>query len=268
MPAAPSMAQVYEDMVVPGIFGQWSEDLVERAEVRLGDHVLDVACGTGAITRLLPARVGPTGRVVGLDVSPPMLAVARSVGTAAGLPIEWHEGDAMALPFGDAEFDAVLCQQGLQFFPDPPAGVREMRRVLRPGGRAVVSCWRSIEEDPAFGALDDAAARHLGRRVFTTRHALSDADMLRSFFTDAGFRDVTVEPRERTARIRRSPREFARLSMEGAASAVPELKGLDPPALARLLDELAGDAETILARFVRDDVVEFPQTANIARGVA
>ena len=129
------------------------------------------------------------GRVVGLDINAGMLAVARSLPPRAGLPIEWHEGSALNMPFPDAAFDLVLCQLGLQFFPDRPAALREMRRVLSPSGRLGLSVYSSIEHNPVAYALADALDRHLGPGASASRrseHALSDADKLRGLVDGGG----------------------------------------------------------------------------------
>src|SRR5262245_2757037 len=127
-----SVPENYERYLVPTIFGPWALDLVELA--RPGERVLDIACGTGIVARTAARRVGSGGKVVGVDVSAPMLDAARAAAAGEGLSIEWREGNAMTLPFSDTEFDLVLCQQGFQFFPDRSASLREMHRVLRPGG--------------------------------------------------------------------------------------------------------------------------------------
>ncbi len=136
--------------MVPTIFGPWAQDLVEVAPPRPGERVLDIACGTGIVARTAAGRVGSGGTVVGLDVSAPMLDVARGIAAGEGLSIEWREGSAMKLPFPDSAFEVVLCQQGLQFFPDRAAALREMHRVLGPGGRLALSVWRPIEGSPGF----------------------------------------------------------------------------------------------------------------------
>src|SRR5207245_11468195 len=142
--------------MVPAIFARWAADLVDLAGVRPGQRVLDVACGTGAVTRVAAERVGPTGRAVGLDLNPDMLGAARVSSPPA---IEWYEGSAVSLPFPDGAFDVVLCQQGLQFFPDRAVALGEMRRVLGSGGRLAVSVWRSIEHQPGDQPLDGALAK-------------------------------------------------------------------------------------------------------------
>src|SRR4051794_4440488 len=124
------VAEAYERVQVPAIFTGWATDLVSIADLRAGERILDVACGTGIVARLAAPRVAPAGHVVGVDVNAAMLTVARAQPQPAGAVIEWHQGDAAALPFPDAAFDVVLCQQGLQHMADRGAAVREMRRVL------------------------------------------------------------------------------------------------------------------------------------------
>ncbi len=117
-------AEVYERDLVPAMFAPWAPVLVDAAEVRPGDQVLDVACGTGVVTRLAAERVGSAGRAVGLDSNAAMLAVARSLPPVNGAAIEWYEASALRMPLPDAAFDVVLCQQGLQQFPDAPTRAR------------------------------------------------------------------------------------------------------------------------------------------------
>jgi ubiquinone/menaquinone biosynthesis C-methylase UbiE len=108
-------AELFQRYIVPRITSIWGKDLVKRARIRVGENVLDVACGTGVVTRLAAQQSG-TGRVVGLDLNADMLRVAGGIAHADGTPIEWCEGSALALPFEDGTFNVVLCQLGLQFF--------------------------------------------------------------------------------------------------------------------------------------------------------
>src|SRR5262249_46338280 len=134
-------AEFYE-RYVRLIMEPWVRCLVDVAALRPAEHALDVACGTGFVARLAADRVAPDGRVVGIDLNAGMIERARKASTAArGTTIEWRTGDAIALPFENAAFDVVLCQQGVQFFPDRVKGLREMRRVLRPGGRLAFTVW-------------------------------------------------------------------------------------------------------------------------------
>jgi ubiquinone/menaquinone biosynthesis C-methylase UbiE len=157
-----SVPENYERYLVPSIFGPWAEDLVEMAALRLGERVLDIACGTGIVARTAARKFDGSGSVVGLDLSAPMLAAARAAAAAEGLAVEWLEGSAVKLPLADAAFDVAFCQQGLQFFPDRVSALREMYRVLTPGGRLVLSAWGPIERSPGFAVLAEALTRHIG----------------------------------------------------------------------------------------------------------
>ena len=152
-------AENYERFFVPAIGAPLARELMETAELRPGERVLDVACGTGGVTRLAATRGGPGGSVAGLDVNPGMLAVARSV-TPANAQVQWHEASAEAMPLPDESFDVVLCQLGLQFVPDESAALREMRRGLVPGGRLIMSL--PGEMPPLYIVARQALERHFG----------------------------------------------------------------------------------------------------------
>src|SRR5690349_293071 len=138
--------RAYDD-ILARLFTPFAHDLIERLAPEPGSTVLDVASGPGTVTHLLAARVGPTGRVVATDISPAMLAIGSAKPVPDGsAPIEWVESGASPVPLPDAEFDAITCQQGLQFFPDKTAALVEMRRMLKPGGRAAIAAWTWIDE--------------------------------------------------------------------------------------------------------------------------
>lgn len=190
---AGSAPENYERYFVPAIGAPLAAALVDVAAPQPGERVLDVACGTGVVTRLVAERVGSTGAVAGLDANPGMLAVARSV-QASGAPIEWHESSAEKLPLSDDGFDLVTCQMGLQFFPDKAAALREQRRVLAPGGRVVLNLPGPTP--PLFQAFADALASHVGPQAADFVHvvfSLHDAGEIRALMTKAGFQDVRVE---------------------------------------------------------------------------
>jgi len=119
-----------------------------------GDNVLDVACGTGFATRAAARVVGESGSVVGTDLNAGMLTMARTV-PFEGIDISWRQAFALDLPYADGESDAVLCSQGVQFFPNPSSGLPEMARVLRSGGRMAVTMWDELEQNPFFAAEVD-----------------------------------------------------------------------------------------------------------------
>lgn len=184
-------AENYERHFVPAIAAPLAHELVEVARLRRGERVLDVACGTGIVARLAAEQVGSDGYVAGVDVNPGMLDVARSATLEA--EIEWREGNAEVLPVADRSVDVVLCQMGLQFVEQKAAALREMHRVLIPGGRVLVNVPGPTPVP--FVILEQALARHLGpeaaafvRVVFS----LHDPAELRNLIESAGFDDVVA----------------------------------------------------------------------------
>ena len=186
-----SAPELYERYLVPAITSIWASDQIDRANPQPTDHILDVACGTGAVTRLASQRV-INGRVVGLDFNAGMLGVARSIPTS-GAPIEWIEGSALSLPFADQSFDLVLCQLGLQFFPDRPLALHEMHRVLRPQGRVALSVYSPIERTPAAHAFVLALDGHLGpeaSKIKRAEHLFSSPQEVAGLLAEADFVQV------------------------------------------------------------------------------
>jgi ubiquinone/menaquinone biosynthesis C-methylase UbiE len=186
-------AELYERYVARYILGPWTASLVDSARVTVGERVLDVACGTGVVARMAAQRVGPTGRIVAIDLNPGMIAVAQSLPAPVGAPIEWLARSALDLRLEDASFDVVLCQQGLQFFPDKAQALREMRRVLGPGGRLALSVWNNI------GLYNSAVGEALGRFVddetaarFCASRQAPAREELERLAKEAGFSEVAV----------------------------------------------------------------------------
>jgi ubiquinone/menaquinone biosynthesis C-methylase UbiE len=260
-----SSAELYERYLVPTVTLPWARELVARVGLRPGDRVLDVACGTGVVARLAASAVGAGGRVAALDVNSGMLAVGRSLQPPEGATIEWYEGSADALPFDDGEFDVVLCQLGLQFFPDRPAALREMRRVLAPGGRLGASVYTSIERNPAAQALADAVDRHLGdgaSRAKRSEHSLADSEALRQLFVAAGFAGVRIDTVMQTMRFA-SVDEW--VGIQFAATPLAQLiAGRDPVQRERIVGRVSAGVSQALAASANDDPFTFPQEVHIA----
>ena len=193
---AAAAAQAYQDYN-PLIMAPFVEAVIARVGIRPGDAVLDLACGTGLVTRRAAMQAGAEGRVVGLDLNPGMLAVARSLGDPTGAsvaPIEWREGSALALPCADGEFDVVLCQQGIQFFPDLGLAASEMARVAAPGARLAVSFWAELGEQTYFQVQIAGLRRRLGPAVDGLAGAFRlDPMLVCDALTAAGFEDATAE---------------------------------------------------------------------------
>lgn len=203
-----SAPENYELFFVPAIGAPLAADLVDCAALRPGERVLDVACGTGVVARLAAERVGAAETVAGVDINPGMLAVARSVTTASETAIEWYEAAAEALPFPNEAFDVVLCQLSLQFFQNRLGALREMRRVLTPGGRVIINVPGAIA--PLFVVMAEALARHINPELAGfVRHVFSlhDVDELQRLMSSAGFREVRTQANAKTLRLP-PPKEF------------------------------------------------------------
>jgi ubiquinone/menaquinone biosynthesis C-methylase UbiE len=181
-------ADVYERVLVPAVFEEWVPRMLAAGKVALGDRVLDVACGTGVVARGALSVVGSAGRVVGLDLTEAMLAVAARLDPE----VEWQLGDAMDLPFGDETFDVVLSQAGLMFFPDRLVALREMRRVLRRGGRLAVQVWGAAAAQTAFADIVERRADKTVADRYRAPWSLPDPDELEADVAAAGFADVEV----------------------------------------------------------------------------
>jgi SAM-dependent methyltransferase len=249
-------AESYERVFVPATFAPWARDLVATGALRAGERVLDVACGTGVVARHAAPLVGADGRVVGVDVSPTMLAVARARSAPPGAAIEWRDGDAAALPFSDGAFDAVLCQHGLQFMADRPRALREMRRALRTDGRLALSVWRS---SAGVEVIWTAVARHLGAATAAAHRqafALADRDALAALLDAAGFRSVEIATRSLPARFP-SAHLLVEHQLAGAFAATLHALGAEQRAA------LLADARAALAPYATPDGLVFLQEAHV-----
>lgn len=236
-------AEAYEAAFVPAFFAQWAPRLLDAAGVGNGQCVLDVACGTGIVARGAADRVGSSGEVVGLDLSDAMLAVARRIRPG----LVWRQSDAAAMPFGDDEFDVVLCQMALMFLPDPTEALREMRRVVRPTGTVAVLVPGALSANRPYELFVDIVTRHAGpdaRRLVTTYFTHGDGDRLAGLFIDAGLRvaAVTQPTGEFTMG---SIDEFVTIEIDST----PLGDRLDPGARERILADCRG----ALARWVAAD---------------
>ena len=225
--------------------------------------MLDVATGTGVVARLAARRVAPGGTVTGLDLNAGMLEVARRLPLPPGLTIDWREGSAVDLPFTDGAFDVVLCQQGVQFFPDRPKALGEMRRVLISAGRVAVSVWTG--PSPYIAALSEGLERYVGAEAAISgaaAHSLGDADELCDLLRGAGFRDVVVHHVRMTLRLP-APEEFVLRHL----SAVPA---------AGLVAAVGNEARAALVAHVKDATRPYvdgyglavPYEVNVATGNA
>jgi ubiquinone/menaquinone biosynthesis C-methylase UbiE len=253
-----SAAQMYEKYATL-FMGQFVPALLEIAELQPGERVLDLACGTGVVARPAAAKVGETGQVTGLDINAGMLAAARAMPSESGAAINWVEGSATAMSLPNASFDVILCQQGLQFFPDQDAALREMLRVLAPGGRVALSVWKS--PSPYNDAVGEALERFTNAEIATKYRAsrvVPNAETLHQMIVRAGFRSVEVHPR--TVIIHQPGIEafvLGHLSGGPVASAIAAMGDKGRAAFAR-------QVKTALRGYEEDDGVAYPDEVNIA----
>ncbi|PRH84133.1 SAM-dependent methyltransferase [Labrys okinawensis] len=198
-----SIPENYDRYMVPLIFEPFAADLARRAASLSPVAVLEMAAGTGAVTRILAPKLSPDARYAVTDLNQPMLDYAASR-QAPDSRISWHRADAQALPFEDAAFDLVCCQFGAMFFPDRPQAYREARRVLKPGGHFLFNVWDRIEEnifaDEVTKALAEMFPDDPPRFLARTPHGYHDTGLIRSDLEDAGFSRVLIETRAEQSR--------------------------------------------------------------------
>ena len=243
--AAVDAAWAYEGLHVDALFRQWVGPVLDAVGVTAGSRVLDVACGTGVVAREALARVGSSGSVVGLDIAPGMLAVAETIEPAA----TWVVGEAGRLPFDDAEFDAVVCQFGLMFFPDRVRAISEMLRCAKPGSRVAVAVWDSLEHSEAYPISVDLLDRRAGPAAADALRApfvLGDTDELQRLFEAAGASRLSIDTRHGTARFP-SVRSMVEADLRGWLPVM----GVDLDD--ELIDSVLAEAEAALSEYVLDD---------------
>jgi ubiquinone/menaquinone biosynthesis C-methylase UbiE len=257
--AARSSMDVYDSVMVPRIFVPWGDLLLDELRLVGGEAVLDVACGPGSVSRLAAARVGSHGRVIGCDLSPAMLAVAEAKpAVSTGATIEYHEAPADRLPVDDGVIDVATCQQGLQFFPDRPAALAEIHRVLRSGGLVAVAVWSAIDRSPPFRILADAIEEVIGADLADRYRAgpwgFPDRMRLVALLEQAGF-----------AEIRGSTRVLPVTFDGGPAQLVSTLEASP---LAREIDQLSNDHLPRLVEAVARETGDGPIASVLESNVA
>ena len=248
------IAEFYETAFVPAFFAQWAPILCQAAGVAPGHRVLDVACGTGIVTRTAADRVAPGGRTVGVDLNDAMLSVARRVRP----DIEFRQADAARLPFADESFDTVLSQMALMFFPDRAAAVQEMARVTCPGGTVALLVPGAHEHQLAFARFADLAVRHAGdeaRSLLSTYFLCGDLDQLASLVESTGLQVTTARTEVGTYR---APSVEAFVTTE--VESTPLVQRISPDVYARIRT----GAHDVLAGFTTaDGRVEAPFESNL-----
>lgn len=252
-------ASAYEELHVPALFEQWAVRVADAARVRDGDRVLDVACGTGVLAREAASRVGSRGAVAGIDPNPGMLAVAHRLDPG----VRWRESSAESLPYDDDAFDAVVSQFGLMFFTDRSAAIREMKRVLAPGGRMAVAVWESLSRSEAYpievGILERVAGSEAAEAL-RAPFVLGDPTELEKLFRSAGVESLDVTTHRGTARFP-SVRKMVEADLRGW---LPVMGVVLPEGQ---IQQILAEAERALAHYVTaDGTVRFQSPAHIVSG--
>ena len=262
---SPTPAEMFDRYFGPALFVPWARLLLEYAAPQPGERVLDLACGTGTVARHVAPVVGKKGKVIGLDVNPDMLAVARSHSAPAGAPIEWQAGDATSLDLPDDAFDLVLCQQGLQFFPERATAVREMRRVLTYEGRVALNVWQALDHHPVYEALCQAEARHLDLPLsdVASPWSLPEAGELHALLSEAGFQGIEIIAKSLDAHFP-SPDRFVELTVLAGAAVAPTFDHEDPAARLALTEAVNREIEPVVRRYRDGDRLIIPTSWHIA----
>jgi SAM-dependent methyltransferase len=246
-------AREYDGIMVPRLFDPWADVLLDHVKPGAGETLLDVACGTGSVTRRAVGRIGPGGAVTGCDSSAAMLAVAQAK-PAPAAPVQYIHCPADALAVPSSAFDVVTCQHGLQFFGDRSRALREMRRALRPGGRLGIAIWGPIEQNPPFAGLATALAAIFGEQTAAgyrngpwglgTRQA-----EVAALAEQAGFSHVRTIRQQQPTIFDGGPRQL--LQTLAATAVAHQVAALDQAGRRALLAAL----EDAVAPLIHDDAV-------------
>jgi ubiquinone/menaquinone biosynthesis C-methylase UbiE len=261
---AGSIPETYERFLVPLIFESYARDLAERVARVEPRSVLEIAAGTGVLTRAMAARLPKQACIVGTDLNQPMLNHAQS--QTHDSRITWRQADALALPFENRSFDAVACQFGAMFFPDKVQGYREARRVLKPGGHFFFNVWDRISDNEFADVVTEALAKIFPRDPprFMARipHGYHDVENIRAELNSAGFKEISIATLDEKSRAA-SPRDAAIAYCQGTPLR-NEIEARDPSAL----EDATNEAANALARRFGNGPIEGRIRAHVLAAVS
>ena len=258
-PIDTSSAEAYEEYMVPGMFARWAEVVVGLAAPGPGEHVLDVACGTGIGARIAARGVGPSGKIVGLDLDPGVIEVARKLAQGSAAPMEWHCASALKMPFNDAAFDLCLCLQGLQFFPDRLAGLAEIRRVLKQSGRLVASIWGPLEYNIGHHAVVQALERQAVDATAAKRAcSFANPEDIRDTVARAGFTAIELRTEDGVSHFA-SMQSFFDGMTKGSPSTRHAVALLPENGRDRFIE----DVSAMLEPYVADGELAYPMRTHV-----
>jgi ubiquinone/menaquinone biosynthesis C-methylase UbiE len=246
-----SIPAAYDRYLGPLLFQPYAEDLAARLQAQEDASVLELACGTGILTRVLRTRLPATAKLIATDLNEPMFRhAAEKFGEAEA--VQWLQADACSLPFGDRMFDAVVCQFGIMFVPDKPLAAREARRVLKPGGLFLFNVWDALEHNDLCRVAHETITNYFDKdppTFYQVPFGYHDHDEIRRVLENAGFRDVRIEVVAKVGQAGRA-REVATGLVQGnpVSMAIAER---DPSLLPTITDAVA---DAITHRFGEADI--------------
>lgn len=246
----------YEALFVPALFAPWPRHVIDGTNIQEGAHVLDIACGSGVLARAAFERTGKSGRVVGLDPAPGMIAAAKEVEPN----IEWVLGSAEDLPFDDETFENVVSQFGMMFFQDRLKAASEMHRVTKPGGKLAVAVWHSVDQNPAYSDIASVLEQHVSPEAANAvkiPFCLGDPVQVAQLLSQAGFDDVVFETKREQAEFP-STRTMVEVELRGWLP----LFGIQLTE-EKIADVLAKSDATLSKYATPSGVAEFPTSAYI-----
>lgn len=260
-----SIPERYDRYLGPVLFEPYAADLARRITVRPGGRVLELACGTGIVTRALLGALPSDATLVATDLSESMLGFARER-VPRDPRLEWRQADAMSLPFDDGTFDVVACQFGAMFFPDKLAGFAEAHRVLHPGGSFVFSVWGSLAENPLGRIPHEASARYFppddARGFYEIPFGFHDTGLIRRLLSDAAFADVRVHRVELSGRA-----ESAAGLAEGLTRGTPLINAIRDR-IPEHEGDIVAEMERMLTQEFGDTALEIPLVAHVIEASA
>ena len=257
-PLPTAAAESYETQKVPSLFRPLAQATLDTIALPENARVIDIACGTGIVSKLVAERLPGRGRIVGVDHAAAMIEVAKRGMPSGPHKVDWVVSDVTDLPFETGTFDLAFLQQGLQFFPDKPKALAEIRRVLRPGGMLYLTCWRTIS--PLLLAVAESVKRRVGDEAAGAAvkpFSFRDAELIGSLLRDAGF---TVEKTSRLVVHRHLDSVRPAISEEILGHPIDlGLRDRSDGAL----EAVVADVDAALVEYRRGDGLVFPQEANL-----
>ena len=252
--------EAFEKYVVPAFGDVWAQDIVKRAALRKGDRILDVGCGTGIVARYAYKSMGDAVHITGVDVNDIALEKAREISALNAVPIEWKQADVTTLPFSSDKFDVLLCQQGLQYFPDRSRALKEINRVLVNEGRIVFSVWRPIEFSPFYLTLHKALEEFINREaasILASAYTLSDPMQLKELLEGARFKNIKI--RIVIKQMRYSPLEEFLIGGSLASPFANDILALE----GIVRDEMFQEIRKSISNYIDDDGLAAPMECYV-----